>query len=63
MGSSIETLSREAWDKLGLYSFPGNVRELENLLERAMIFAEGSVLQAGELDLPLRGGRAEGRGP
>jgi two-component system response regulator AtoC len=51
MDMHVETLSREAWEKLNAYSFPGNIRELENLLERAMIFAEGDVLSAEELEL------------
>jgi two-component system response regulator PilR (NtrC family) len=37
-------LDREALQKLGPYPFPGNVRELENILERAMALHPGPVL-------------------
>jgi two-component system, NtrC family, response regulator AtoC len=35
--------------KLKCYSFPGNVRELENILERAIIFSEGETILAEDL--------------
>jgi two-component system response regulator AtoC len=40
-----------AIDALMAYSFPGNVRELENVLERALIYAEGDELRATDLSL------------
>ena len=51
-------LSPEAMAKLERYDFPGNVRELENLLERAVALSSGSV--TGVSDLPdLGAGRRE----
>jgi two-component system response regulator AtoC len=47
-------LSREALSVLGGYDFPGNIRELENLLERAAIYCEGPEIQASDVDLPRR---------
>ncbi|MCX6150376.1 MAG: sigma-54 dependent transcriptional regulator [Ignavibacteriales bacterium] len=34
------------------YKFPGNVRELEHIIERAIIFADGNLIQPDDLNLP-----------
>ncbi|NOY77926.1 MAG: AAA domain-containing protein [Calditrichaeota bacterium] len=45
----VRGLAPEAREKLLAYPWPGNVRELRNVLERAMIFAEGDVLEADDV--------------
>lgn len=45
-------LKAEAINRLQSYAFPGNVRELENLLERAAILNNGQEITADELQLP-----------
>ncbi len=45
-------LSEAAVGRLQGYRFPGNVRELENILERAITLCEGSVIQPEDLQLP-----------
>ena len=55
MGVGKMKISGEALDKLSGYNFPGNVRELENLLERAMIYASNGIITPREIDLPCSG--------
>jgi DNA-binding NtrC family response regulator len=45
MNKRIETIPEEAMAALCRYSWPGNIRELQNLVERAVIMTAGSVLQ------------------
>ncbi len=49
---TIEGVSREARDLLIKYDYPGNVRELENIIERAIVIARGTVLSVD--NLPFR---------
>jgi formate hydrogenlyase transcriptional activator len=44
LGKSIKTIPNNVLNSLKEYSWPGNIRELKNVIERAMIICEGSVL-------------------
>jgi formate hydrogenlyase transcriptional activator len=45
MNRSVETIPAETLDLLVRYPWPGNIRELENLIERAVIVSPGPVLR------------------
>ena len=51
MGMRITGFAPDALEALKNHPFYGNVRELENVIERAMIFADGSVIGLDDLDL------------
>ncbi len=54
MGKTIETIPPEAMEALTAWLWPGNIRELENFLERAVILSRGPVLHVplAELEQP-----------
>ena len=44
MGLTLRGVDRDAMEALSVYAYPGNVRELENIVERALTFAVGNTL-------------------
>ncbi len=50
--SPAPRLTREALQQLACYAFPGNVRELENLLHRAVALSGGETIDVADLGLP-----------
>lgn len=54
LGLDIERIHPDALDVLLRYSWPGNIRELENVLEQAMLLSEGDELIAEELPDQVR---------
>lgn len=51
--SAVTAVDGGAMDRLMDYDWPGNVRQLENIIERALVLAEGEVLKEGDLPLLL----------
>ncbi len=59
-GREVSGLTREAMDCLMKHSFPGNVRELENIIERAVVLSSGNVILERDLPTLDSGGEAVG---
>ncbi len=55
MGKDVRSLSPDALRALTVYAFPGNVRELENMMERAVALASDPVIGLGELPSSVSG--------
>ena len=56
MSRPVPSLQPEAMEKLLDYPFPGNIRELENILERALIYGGGKEIRPGDIDIRQTGG-------
>jgi len=52
-GLAHKSLSAEAIDRLAAHDWPGNIRELRNVLEQAALMTDGPVLQAHDLESAL----------
>ena len=51
VGKELRGISPEALHFLENYAYPGNVRELVNMVERAVVLAEGDIIRKEDLDL------------
>ena len=56
-------LSKEAVDSLIKYNFPGNVRELENIIERAVVLCRNEVITLDDLPNVVKGFKVENEIP
>jgi transcriptional regulator with GAF, ATPase, and Fis domain len=55
LGKRIHGVSPSAMEALLAYPWPGNIRELQNVVERAVILASGNVLSLRDFELPNLG--------
>lgn len=51
LGRPVKGLSEEATQQIASYHWPGNVREMENRIKRAVLMADGAYLRAADLNL------------
>jgi formate hydrogenlyase transcriptional activator len=63
MNRRIGLVPADAMDSLLRYSWPGNIRELQNLIERAVILSPGEVLQVPLSEIEGRIGSVKSRAP
>jgi formate hydrogenlyase transcriptional activator len=61
MGRAVDTIPTEAMNVLVHYHWPGNIRELQNLVERAVILSAGPVLKVPLHDLQAQPAAAPAR--
>ena len=59
-GKQIQGVSREAMDLLMRHDYPGNVREMQNVVERAVVMARGDLLTRADLPATVQSGAEEG---
>jgi formate hydrogenlyase transcriptional activator len=55
LGKEIQGVSKDTMDRLTKYGWPGNIRELQNVIERAVVVAEGAIVRIDELMLRIDG--------
>jgi two-component system NtrC family response regulator len=60
---TVRGLTRDAREALLRYDYPGNVRELENLIERAVVLTRGEVIDMADLPLTLDAPPGSGEPP
>jgi DNA-binding NtrC family response regulator len=53
-GTALKTLSASAKESLLKYSWPGNIRELQNIINRLYVFVEDAIIQSKDLPPDLR---------
>jgi DNA-binding NtrC family response regulator len=63
IGRAFSGVTPALFQALGSHAFPGNVRELENLIERMAILADGPLLDLVDLPPELRGGAGDAPRP
>jgi len=59
LGMNISGVEPEAIGQLVGYAWPGNIRELENVIERTLLFCEGPLIRPADLPEDVRGAETE----
>jgi transcriptional regulator with PAS, ATPase and Fis domain len=54
LGKKVERVDEAALEILSAYAWPGNIRELENVMERSVLFADGPLVTVAQLPETLR---------
>jgi formate hydrogenlyase transcriptional activator len=62
MGRKIESIPKEAMEALSRYLWPGNIRELQNLMERSVLLSTGTSLRVPLAEISSDTGRGEASG-
>jgi formate hydrogenlyase transcriptional activator len=52
LGKRLEAVPQDVMERLTRYAWPGNIRELQNLIERAVVLSQGPVLRVDRALLP-----------
>jgi DNA-binding NtrC family response regulator len=55
VGKIINRIDQKVYQRLSEHSFPGNIRELRNILERAIILCDGDVLRMNHIQIESKG--------
>jgi two-component system response regulator AtoC len=59
LGKKISSIATDALDTLIRYEWPGNIRELENTIERAMVLSEEDIIQKPMIPFSSKGGNCQ----
>jgi DNA-binding NtrC family response regulator len=62
-GKSFRTVNKKSLDLLHAYPWPGNIRELQNVIERSVIVSDGDVFSVDESWLSRQPSTHETKGP
>jgi len=63
LGKVVSAVSTETMELLTRYDWPGNIRELQNVIERAVVLSSGPVLKLGRNLLPATSSERSSRAP